>query len=77
MLHRECQDLVSSIRNTIHLTQRQSQCLDCLLGGKSAKQIARILQISPRTVETHIAKIMMKFGCHSRLEVISKLKGLY
>lgn len=55
------------------LTQREKEVIRCLLIGKSAKQIARDLTISHRTVEQHIANIKNKFGCKTKLELASMI----
>lgn len=60
-------DLAAQIRRSIvaqerlaKLTHREREVLDHLASGKSNKEIARILEISPRTVELHRAHIMFK-----------------
>ncbi len=60
------------------LTKRQSQCLFYLLRGKSARKIAEILHISPRTVEYHIGKIKEYYNVstHSDIIDIAFKKGL-
>lgn len=40
------------------LTRRQKEILILIAEGKSIKEISRLLQISPKTVETHRAKLM-------------------
>jgi DNA-binding NarL/FixJ family response regulator len=47
------------------LTAREREVLKLLVEGKSTKQIAGVLQISVKTVETHRQKIMQKLGTHS------------
>ena len=61
--------LEKNVQN-IKLSARQKQCLFFLVYGKSAKIIARILNISHRTVETHIETLKVKFGCHSKSDLI-------
>jgi two-component system, NarL family, response regulator NreC len=39
--------------------------LQQLAGGKSNKEVAAALKISPKTVETHRARIMSKLDVHS------------
>ncbi len=53
------------------LTDRQSQCFFYLIRGESAKQIAKVLKISPRTVECHIRKIKEHYNVSSRSELVS------
>ncbi|KTC78165.1 LuxR family transcriptional regulator [Legionella brunensis] len=55
----------------IQLTSQQAICLKLLSNGKSAKEIARDLNISFRTVEAHVAKIMRISGCSNSKELIS------
>lgn len=54
------------------LTARQSECMFFLLRGKTAKEIARILNLSFRTVEGHIEGIKYKLVCSTKSELISK-----
>ena len=42
------------------LTNREREIVDLIVEGKSSKEIAASLEISPRTVETHRANIMEK-----------------
>jgi DNA-binding CsgD family transcriptional regulator len=56
----------------INLSERQSQCLFYLIRGKSAKKIAAILNLSPRTVEGYIEHIKAKLKVSSREELIEK-----
>jgi len=53
-----------------NLTRRQSECLFYLIRGKSAKSIANILSISPRTVESHIQATKEKLKCYNKQELI-------
>jgi DNA-binding CsgD family transcriptional regulator len=53
-----------------HLSQRQRECLFFLLRGKTAKEIAKVLNISYRTVEFHINEIKTKFNCQKKSELI-------
>jgi len=55
-----------------HLTQRERQVLDLLSQGLAQKEIARYLSISPKTVGTHLQKLMSKLGVHSRAELVAR-----
>jgi DNA-binding CsgD family transcriptional regulator len=48
------------------LTTREVEVLDRLVRGRSNKQIARDLGISPRTVGTHVEHIYVKIGVSTR-----------
>lgn len=55
-----------------NLTQRQSETLFFLLRGKSAKEISKILQLSPRTIEMYFEQLKFIFHCQSKSELIDK-----
>jgi len=46
------------------LTSRERQVLQLIAEGKSSKEIAETLGISPKTVETHRGKLMQKLDIH-------------
>lgn len=58
------------VRKTIALTLRQREVLQLLAEGKSAKEIAAVLGISPRTAEAHKYKIMDDIGVHTTAELV-------
>lgn len=60
-----------------NLTVREREVAQLLTTGMSSKQIARQLDISPRTVEAHRARLMKKLGVASHTEMISRLVGLF
>ena len=53
-----------------YLTSREQECLSYLAKGDTAKEIARNLEISYRTVETHLKTIKCKTGFHSRSQLV-------
>ncbi len=46
-----------------NLSLREQQCLNYLLAGKTAKEMAKYLNLSYRTVEEYIANLKEKLGC--------------
>jgi DNA-binding NarL/FixJ family response regulator len=50
------------------LTNREIEVLQLLSEGKSSRQIAERLRVSPNTVRTHVQGILTKLQVHSRLE---------
>jgi DNA-binding NarL/FixJ family response regulator len=52
------------------LTPRQLEILQLLVEGRSAKEIAGSLAISPRTVESHKYQLMEAYGLHNTAELI-------
>lgn len=61
---------------TNDLTVREREIVRQLAAGASSKQIARVLGISPRTVEGHRARIIRKVGASSASEMLARLMGL-
>lgn len=53
----------------IYITPRQNECLQ-LYVNKTAKQIAAIIQLSPRTVESYISQLKKRLNCHSKIELV-------
>ncbi|HEV2613222.1 MAG TPA: helix-turn-helix transcriptional regulator [Gammaproteobacteria bacterium] len=54
----------------ISFTERQTECLYYLSRGYSAKDIARVLNISHRTIESFINQIKIKLHCTRKQEII-------
>lgn len=52
------------------LTQREREILDMVARGWATKEIARALNVSPRTIETHRANIAEKLGTTSVAEMV-------
>jgi two-component system response regulator NreC len=52
------------------LTDREKEILQLLAEGKSNKEVATILNVSPYTVETHRTHIMQKLDLHSAAEIV-------
>ena len=55
----------------VHLSPREREILALLAEGKSQKQIAAALVISPKTVATHIQHLLSKLGVHSRAQAVA------
>lgn len=58
-------------RNSFDLTDRERQILALLADGLNEKAIATEIVISPKTVATHIQRILVKLGAHSRAEAVA------
>ena len=52
------------------LTPREREIVQLLAEGKSNKEVATTLGISPKTIETHRANIMRKLNLHSVSELV-------
>ncbi|MGN6487328.1 MAG: response regulator transcription factor [Devosia sp.] len=51
------------------LTAREREVLMHLMQGRTNKQTAKQLEISPRTVEVHRTRIMLKFNAKNTVEL--------
>ena len=52
------------------LSMREQDILACLARGQSSKQIARVLDLSVRTVESHRQNIRRKLGLETQADLI-------
>jgi DNA-binding NarL/FixJ family response regulator len=52
------------------LTEREREILQLIAEGKSNKEIAGILNVSPYTVETHRTHMMQKLNLHNTAEIV-------
>lgn len=55
---------------SIELTQRQREVLQLVAEGRTMKEIASTLDVSPRTVESHKYDLMQKLGMKTTAELI-------
>jgi PAS domain S-box-containing protein len=60
---------------SIRLTSREREIGQLLIAGKTSKQMAKSLGVSPRTVDGHRARLMRKFDVRTAGELISRLAG--
>jgi len=52
------------------LTAREREIFELCVSGMASKEIAQQLHISPRTVETHRARILRKLGARSAVDLV-------
>jgi DNA-binding CsgD family transcriptional regulator len=57
----------------IKITSRQSECINLLLKGATAKEIAKRLKLSNRTIESYIDNLKTKFHAHNKTDLIIRL----
>lgn len=62
--------LTSTHVNQHKLSAREMECLSYYLKGKTLKEIAAVLNLSQRTVESYYENIKSKFGCDTKTELI-------
>jgi PAS domain S-box-containing protein len=70
------EDISSRRPVAVELTVREREIVRQLAAGQSTKEIARALNVSPRTIDGHRARIMNKVGAKSATEMITRLVGL-
>jgi DNA-binding NarL/FixJ family response regulator len=59
-----------------NLTSRELEVLQYLAIGLTVRQVATRLGVSPRTVESHIARLYDKLGVRNRVQAISRAATL-
>ena len=63
-------------RESLGLSARELTVLEHLAAGRSNKEIAAQLEISPNTVKTHLARVFEKLGAARRTEAILRAREL-
>src|SRR6185503_16175083 len=61
---------------SLGLTPRECEILELLASGRSTKEIARQLEISPNTAKTHLANVYQKLEVQRRTQAIHKAREL-
>lgn len=64
------------VRETLGVSDREFEVLTLLAAGRSNKEIAHQLDVSPNTVKTHVAKLFAKLEAKRRTEAISRAREL-
>lgn len=52
------------------ITKRECECLELLAQGLTSKEIARELNIHPKTVDNHIENVKNKFNARNRIDLL-------
>lgn len=55
---------------SLRITGREREIVQLLAEGKSSKEVANVLNLSVKTVETHRSNILRKLNCHSVTELV-------
>ncbi|HEX9351400.1 MAG TPA: LuxR C-terminal-related transcriptional regulator [Gaiellaceae bacterium] len=58
------------------LTRRQLEVLRLVAVGRTNREVARELFLSPRTIDMHVRNVLGKLDCRSRTEATSKANAL-
>ena len=63
-------------QETLGISGRELEVLGLLAAGRSNKEIARRLEVSPNTVKTHITRLFGKLQARRRTEAILRAREL-
>jgi DNA-binding CsgD family transcriptional regulator len=66
----------TAARASLGISDREFEVLEQLAAGRSNKEIAAKLAVSPNTVKTHVARLYEKLGAARRTEAILKAREL-
>ncbi|MCL2290603.1 MAG: response regulator transcription factor [Bacteroidetes bacterium] len=70
IIHRIYLTKKNTVEVTNEFTKQEQRIIELCHEGLLAKEIARQLEISPRTVETHKANIFLKLGINNTAEMV-------
>ena len=79
LFRRESQQLFTAnpqVQAALGISEREMQVLELLAAGRSNKEIANKLELSPNTVKTHVARLFEKLGARHRTEAIPRGREL-
>ena len=60
----------------LKISERELEVLGLIASGRSNKEIARRLEVSPNTVKTHVARLFEKLGAKRRTQALLKAREL-
>lgn len=66
----------ATVKQTLGISEREFEVLELLAAGRSNKEIASQLNVSPNTVKTHVAKLYGKLEVTRRTEAIVRAREL-
>ena len=67
---------LSDTRPVVDLTARERQVAMLLAEGRTSKEIARLLEISPRTVEAYRSRLLVKLEARNSAELVGRMTGI-
>ncbi len=67
---------ISGLRPEVELTPREKQVVMRLAQGRTSKEIARELGLSPRTIDDYRARLLRKFEVRNIAELLSRIMGV-
>jgi DNA-binding CsgD family transcriptional regulator len=70
-------ETMSPTNKKMYLTKREAECINYLGQGKTAKEVANLLKISPRTVEYYLQNARLRLKCSDRSHLINFFRNHY
>lgn len=67
---------LSETRPLVDLNRRERQVAMLMAEGRTSKEIGRLLEISPRTIEAYRASLLKKLNARNGAELVARLSGL-
>ncbi|MCK8465062.1 PAS and helix-turn-helix domain-containing protein [Aliiroseovarius sp. S1339] len=67
---------ISDNRPITEMTMRERQVAKMMAEGLTTKEIARLLEISPRTVDVYRTRLLSKFEARNSIELVARLTGI-
>ncbi|WP_227817875.1 LuxR C-terminal-related transcriptional regulator [Nitrogeniibacter aestuarii] len=68
----EFNDMIARGKQAATLTDRERQILNMVVSGKTNKEMADVLNISPKTVDKHRTSLMTKLDVHSAAQLMAR-----
>ena len=59
-----------------NLTDREAEVLALIADGRSNPEIARQLEVSLKTVQNHVSKVLTKMQVRDRTQAVLRMRGL-
>jgi DNA-binding NarL/FixJ family response regulator len=72
-----CEEAWAGIAVKLGLSQRQVEAARCVVAGQGDKEIARRLDVSCSTVQTHLGRLYEKLEIQSRVELATQVFSAY
>lgn len=72
-----CEEAWAGIASKLNLSQRQVETVRCVVAGEGDKEIAHRLDLSRRTVQTHMGRLYEKLAIGSRVELMTRVFAAY
>jgi len=66
----------TQVQDTLGISGRELEVLELLAAGRSNKEIAKRLEVSPNTVKTHVGNLYDKLEVKRRTEAILRAREL-